>query len=68
VTTSGGVPRDAPTLSHKEKLWRNRLAAWEDELRTDRYGMAHIAPRCIALLKSGIAEFWPGDAGGGEQK
>lgn len=56
-----GLDLTAP-MSHREKLWRLRLASWQDELRTNHYGMAHLAPRCIALLESEIAEFWPGRA------
>ena len=55
-------------MSHKEKLWRNRLAAWEDELLTDRHGMAYLAPRCIALLKSEIEEFWGSSVGERESR
>lgn len=45
-------------MSPKELLWRNRLAEWEDELRTNRYGMAYLAPRAVALLQAEIIEFW----------
>lgn len=43
---------------NREMMFRNRLAAWEEEFRTDEHGMAHLAPRCIELLRADIAEFW----------
>lgn len=32
-----------------------RLAAWEAELKTNQYGMAHLAERAIAVLKAELA-------------
>lgn len=53
-----GLPAGGAPMTHKEKLWRSRLAEWRVELQTNQHGMAHLAPRCIALLESEITEFW----------
>ena len=44
----------------KQKLYVERLLAWEAELRTNKYNMKDYAERAIRILKTDIEDFWPG--------
>jgi len=46
-------------METKEQLYRDILIAWEDELKTNKYGMCKYAERAIKLLKEDIQRLWP---------
>ena len=56
VTECARGAGEGGAVSRQLDVLRRRLMSWERELLTNRYGMAQVAQRSIAVLRQEIAE------------